>query len=173
MVALISRLMGVPLPVPDSGDNVQAGGSLAHHAKGEPLRRVVGTAGVEVFGKGERKVRQYDHCKRRTWRKWHLGVDEATREIVAAVVSTNDRTDGQAPPALLEQVDGPTSADDDRGWPGPAAPLRIPRPSNGAATVEGVNTATGGARHFPIDVASNHDPALLHLPKIPVSLESS
>ncbi|WP_202219069.1 hypothetical protein [Okeania sp. KiyG1] len=33
--------------------------------------------------------------KRRTWRKLHLGVNEATGEIVTTVVSTNDVSDDQ------------------------------------------------------------------------------
>lgn len=40
--------------------------------------------------------------QRRTWRKLHLGVDEATGEIIAAVVTTNDVHDGQVLGDLLE-----------------------------------------------------------------------
>ena len=43
--------------------------------------------------------------KRRTWRKLHLGVNEATGEIVSAVVSTNDISDDQVFGQLLEVVD--------------------------------------------------------------------
>ncbi len=32
----------------------------------------------------------HGYSKRRTWRKLHLGVDEETGEILAAVVSTNN-----------------------------------------------------------------------------------
>jgi hypothetical protein len=54
------------------------------------------------YGEGEWKTRQQGVSKRRTWRKLHLGVDEATGEILAAVVSTNDVHDGSAFD-LLEQ----------------------------------------------------------------------
>jgi Transposase DDE domain len=37
----------------------------------------------------------------------HLGIDEATGEILAVVVTTNDYHDGQLLPDLLEQIDDP------------------------------------------------------------------
>jgi hypothetical protein len=73
----------------------------------EALHVVVDSTGVKVFGEGEWKVRQHGYTRRRTWRKVHLGVDEASGEIVAAVVSTNDSHDSQLLPDLLEQVEEP------------------------------------------------------------------
>jgi IS5 family transposase len=70
----------------------------------EALHVVVDSTGVKVFGEGEWKVRQHGYTYRRTWRKVHLGVDEASGEIVAAVVTTNDYHDSQLLPDLLEQV---------------------------------------------------------------------
>ncbi len=57
----------------------------------EALHVVVDSTGVKVFGEGEWKVRQHGYTYRRTWRKVHLGVDEASGEIVAAVATTNNR----------------------------------------------------------------------------------
>jgi hypothetical protein len=48
------------------------------------------------------KTRQHGISKRRTWRKLHLGVDEETGEILAAVVTTNDFHDGE----VLNDTDG-------------------------------------------------------------------
>jgi hypothetical protein len=56
---------------------------------------VVNSTGVKVYGEGEWKTRQHGISRRRTWRKLHLGVDEATGEILAAVVTTNHITDGE------------------------------------------------------------------------------
>ncbi|MDE5097707.1 MAG: hypothetical protein O4861_04910 [Trichodesmium sp. St16_bin4-tuft] len=39
---------------------------------------VVDSAGVKVYGEGEWKTRVHGVSKRRTWRKLHLGVNEAT-----------------------------------------------------------------------------------------------
>ena len=67
---------------------------------------VVDSTGVKVYGEGEWKVRQHGISKRRTWRKLHLCVDEATLEIVGAVASTNDLSDAEALPDLLRDVPG-------------------------------------------------------------------
>jgi hypothetical protein len=70
----------------------------------EALHLVVDSTGVKVFGEGEWKVRQHGYTRRRTWRKVHVGVDEASGEVVAAVVTTNSSHDSQLLPDLLEQV---------------------------------------------------------------------
>jgi hypothetical protein len=67
---------------------------------------VVDSTGVKVYGEGEWKVRQHGTGKRRTWRKLHLCVDEATLEIVSAVASTNDVSDAEALADLLADVPG-------------------------------------------------------------------
>ena len=65
---------------------------------------VIDSTGVKVYGEGEWKVRQHGVGKRRTWRKLHFGVDEATLEIVSVVASANDVSDAEALPDLLEDV---------------------------------------------------------------------
>ena len=75
---------------------------------------VVDSTGIKVYGAGEWKVRQHGSSRRRTWRKLHLGVDEATGELVAVSVSTNSFKDSQLLPDLLAQVEDeikPVSAD--------------------------------------------------------------
>jgi IS5 family transposase len=79
---------------------------LPRREKSEPLHLVVDSTGIKVYGEGEWKVRRHGYSRRRTWRKLHLGVDEATGEFVAAVVSTNDFKDSQLLPDLLSQVEG-------------------------------------------------------------------
>ena len=48
----------------------------------EALHVVADSTGMKGFGEGEWKVRQHGYTYRRTWRKVHLGVDEASGEIV-------------------------------------------------------------------------------------------
>jgi IS5 family transposase len=79
--------------------------ALPRRKKDEALHLVVDSTGVKVFGEGEWKVRQHGYSKRRTWRKLHLGADEMTGEIVAAVVTTNNVADSQVLEDLLEQVE--------------------------------------------------------------------
>jgi DDE family transposase len=67
---------------------------------------VADSTGVKVYGEGEWKVRQHGYSKRRTWRKLHLCVDEATREIVSVGASTNSVSDGEMLPELLAEVPG-------------------------------------------------------------------
>jgi hypothetical protein len=65
---------------------------------------VVDSTGIKIFGEGEWKVRQHGYTKRRAWRKLHIGADDATGEIAAAVITTNDLADSQVIGDLLEQV---------------------------------------------------------------------
>ena len=106
----VIELLGLSLPVPCYTTLCRRRQSLAvalpRRGKSGPLHLVVDSTGVKVYGEGEWKVRRYGWSKRRTWRKLHLGVDEATGELLAAAVSTNACGDGQALPALLSQVEG-------------------------------------------------------------------
>jgi IS5 family transposase len=68
---------------------------------------VVDSTGLKVFGEGEWKVRQHGYSKRRTWRKLHVAVDEATHEIVATLATTNAVGDGEVLPELLDQLPEP------------------------------------------------------------------
>ncbi|MDX2239469.1 MAG: IS5 family transposase, partial [Leptolyngbyaceae cyanobacterium bins.302] len=68
---------------------------------------VVDSTGVKVYGEGEWKTRQHGVSKRRTWRKLHLGVDEATGEILAAVVTPNDVHDGEVLAPVLDGIPFP------------------------------------------------------------------
>lgn len=82
---------------------------LPRRKKSEPLHMVVDSTGIKVYGEGEWKVRQHGYSRRRTWRKLHLGVDEATMEFVAVAITTNDFKDSQLLPDLLEQVEDEVS----------------------------------------------------------------
>jgi IS5 family transposase len=76
-------------------------------ASGQALHIVVDSTGCKIYGEGEWKVRQHGISKRRTWRKLHVAVDEATGQIVGAVLTTNDVADSAVLPHLLEQVEEP------------------------------------------------------------------
>lgn len=83
--------------------------TLPKRAKHVPLHLIVDSTGVKIYGEGEWKVRQHGWTRRRTWRKLHIGVDEATGEIQAAAVTTNNYGDGQVLPDLLAQVESELS----------------------------------------------------------------
>jgi len=107
----VLALMGLRLPVPHFStlSRRQVGLDLVmpRVARGGAIHLVVDSTGCKVYGEGEWKVRVHGASKRRTWRKLHLGVGEATGEIVAAVLSSNNMSDGEVLPQLLEQVAEP------------------------------------------------------------------
>jgi Transposase DDE domain len=105
----VVRLLGVELSVPCyttlSRRRRALQVELPRQRPDEPLHVVVDSTGVKVYGEGEWKVRQHGYSRRRTWRKLHLAVDEATHELVAVVVSTNSFKDSQLLEDLLGQVE--------------------------------------------------------------------
>lgn len=104
-------LMGIELAVPDHSTLSRRLTKLSVELPVIPhdkaVHVVVDSTGVKVYGEGEWKVRTHGVAKRRTWRKLHLGVDEGSGEILAAVVTTNDLADCEVLPDLLEQIDQP------------------------------------------------------------------
>src|SRR5262252_8097587 len=106
----VFALLAVSLPVPSystlSRRAAELPVALGALPRSTPLHLVIDSSGFKVYGEGEWKVRQHGWSKRRTWRKLHLAVDEATGEIVAAVASEAVGTDEDALPDLLEQVPG-------------------------------------------------------------------
>lgn len=113
LMSSIVRLLGIELSVPCyttlSRRRRALEIELPQRKKSGPLHLVVDATGIKVYGEGEWKVRQHGYSRHRTWRKLHLGVDEATGEVVAAVVTTNSFKDSQLLPDLLAQVDGEVS----------------------------------------------------------------
>lgn len=75
----------------------------------ESIHVVVDSTGLKIFGEGEWKVRQHGYSKRRTWRKLHLGINEATGEIVASVLTTNDFKDSEVFDDVLSEITDPIS----------------------------------------------------------------
>ncbi len=106
----VFALLGVVLPVPSystlSRRAAQVEVALEALPRSGPMHMVVDSSGFKVYGEGEWKVRMHGWSKRRTWRKLHIGVDEATGEIVAAVASEAGVCDDEALPDILEQVEG-------------------------------------------------------------------
>jgi Transposase DDE domain len=108
-IASLFELMGIELPVPDPSTVSRRMGKLEITlpilAATRARHVVVDSTGLKVDGEGEWKVRQHGVGKRRTWLKLHLAVDEASGDILAAVVSTNNFADSQVLPDLLEQIE--------------------------------------------------------------------
>lgn len=106
LLGSLFALMGIALSVPDHSTVSRRKGALKVSLPVVPrtgaVYLVVDSTGIKVYGEGEWKTRQHGISKRRTWRKLHLGIDEATGEILSAVVTTNDIHDGAILRDLVE-----------------------------------------------------------------------
>lgn len=79
--------------------------------RGEALHIVTDSTGVKVYGEGEWKIRQHGWSKRRTWKKVHLGFDEATGDILIGEVTGSDVADGDMLEPMLDQLPEETPID--------------------------------------------------------------
>jgi len=111
LLTSIIKLLGVSVSVPSystlSRRQQRLDIQLPKRKPGEGVHVVVDSTGVKVFGEGEWKVRQHGYTRRRTWKKLHVGVDEATGDILAFAVTDNSVADHAELPGLLEQIDEP------------------------------------------------------------------
>lgn len=109
LVMSLVELLKLPICVPDYSTLSRRQGkldiALQTHKRNEPVHAVFDSTGLKIFGEGEWKVRQHGYNKRRTWRKLHLGIDEATGEIIASALTTNDVGDGEMLADLVDQID--------------------------------------------------------------------
>jgi transposase len=105
----IFALMGLDVAVPDHSTLSRRLGQLTVSLpvvdKATARHVVVDSTGVKVYGEGEWKTRQHGISKRRTWRKLHLGIDEATGEILVGVVTTNKVHDGTVLKDILDGIE--------------------------------------------------------------------
>jgi IS5 family transposase len=105
------KLMKLPLSVPDHSTLSRRMKTLEVAMpilpKATARHIVIDSTGVKVYGEGEWKTRLHGASKRRTWRKLHLAMDEATGEILAVVASDNSTADCEVVSMLLEQIEGP------------------------------------------------------------------
>jgi hypothetical protein len=113
--------MGLELPVPDYStmSRRQAGLAVslppAHRSSARHV--VVDSTGLKVYSAGEWHAGKYRRAGRRVWRKLHLGVDETTREILAADVTESRVHDSRRLQALLTQIPGTIAqVSGDRGY---------------------------------------------------------
>ena len=140
-VASVLALMGLNLRVPDHTTLSRRQAGLAvdrpPQRRDQPMHLVVDSTGLKVCGEGEWKVRQHGWSKRRTWRTLHLGVDEATGEIVAQTLTTNRQDDaGQVEPLGGDGAYDQHKVFDALAAPEPGPPIRPIIPPRRNAKIE-------------------------------------
>ncbi len=110
LLASVFRLMQLELPIPDytTVSRRQAALDVSLHVARRKIARhiVIDATGLKIYGAGEWHVRKHRNSRRRTWRKLHLGVDEATKEVVAMEVTDSRVHDSRRLPELLSMVPG-------------------------------------------------------------------
>jgi hypothetical protein len=113
LIGSLLQLLGLELPVPDHS-------TLSRRAKtltvascprvSGPLHRLVDSTGLKLSGPGEWLVERQGTRQRRSWRKFHLGVDAGSGQIIAVELTTPDVDDGSQIAALLDQVTEPVAS---------------------------------------------------------------
>jgi hypothetical protein len=105
----ILSMLGVEVKVPDYTTLCKRSPKLAVELPTSTtgsLHIVVDSTGLKVYGEGEWKVRQHGYSKRRTWRKLHLSVDEASHQIQAVMLTEAGVDDAEAGQQLMEETPG-------------------------------------------------------------------
>lgn len=64
------------------------------------------STGLKVYGEGEWKVRVHGKSKRRTWRKFHIGIDAETQDILCCELTGNNKGDAEVAEKMLTSMPG-------------------------------------------------------------------
>lgn len=107
----IFALAKIELPIPDYSTLARRRAtldiSLPVQHKSAPMHVIVDSSGLKIYGDGEWMVRQHRATKRRTWRKIHLAIDEATQEIVACITTERQAANHTTLPTVLDDIKQP------------------------------------------------------------------
>lgn len=105
------RLMDADIKIPDYTSLQKRAAKLGVSLEVTPAEGardiVIDSTGLKVYGEGEWKARKHGVSKRRTWRKFHIGIDPQTGEIVAHKLTDNSVHDSEPVEEMLEQVEEP------------------------------------------------------------------
>ena len=115
LIQSILAVMKMQLPVPSYSQlcrrqariNAFIPPTPCSESPAEPIYIVLDSTGLKVYGEGEWKVRKHGADKRRTWRKLHLAVDEATNELHAVELTTNTISDADMVKPLVADISCP------------------------------------------------------------------
>jgi len=73
--------------------------------KGKKARHIIfDSTGLKVYGEGEWKMKVHVKSKRRTWRKFHIGIDVQTQDIVCCELTENSEGDAEVAERLAEKL---------------------------------------------------------------------
>ncbi|MCW2242349.1 hypothetical protein M2351_007005 [Azospirillum canadense] len=110
LIGSLMQMFQLDLPVPDHTTLSRRARTLAVLIRPQttgPLHLLVDSTGLKLSGPGEWLVEKHGCKTRRSWRKFHVGVDAASGQIVALELTTPDVDDASQVGPLLEQVTAP------------------------------------------------------------------
>jgi hypothetical protein len=74
------------------------------------LHLLVDSTGLKLGGAGERLVEMHGTCRRRSWRKLHIGIDGESSEIVAIELTKKESDPAARTSALFDQLTDPLAS---------------------------------------------------------------
>lgn len=108
-VQSLFHAMGLNLPVPSYSQISRRAKSL--HKRLNRLTQgrrachiIFDSTGLKVHGEGEWKVKVHGKSKRRTWRKFHIGIDAETQDIICCELTGNDKGDAEIAEQMLGKL---------------------------------------------------------------------
>jgi transposase len=72
----------------------------------KPVDIVFDSTGLKIYGEGEWKVRTHGKDKRRKWKKFHVGIDPQTQEVLVFELTDNSSGDAETAEIMLERIRG-------------------------------------------------------------------
>ena len=103
------KIMRLDLPVPSYSQISRRAKSLhkrvGHLTQGRKACHIIfDSTGLKVHGEGEWKVKVHGKSKRRTWRKFHIGIDAETQDIVCCELTGNEKGDAETAERMLGKL---------------------------------------------------------------------
>jgi hypothetical protein len=108
-VQSLFSVMGHDLPVPSYSQISRRAKSLhkriSRLIQDKKARHIIfDSTGLKVYGEGEWKIKIHGKTKRRTWRKFHIGIDAQTQDILCCELTGNNKGDAETAERMLESL---------------------------------------------------------------------
>jgi transposase len=108
-VQSLFSVMGHDLPVPSYSQISRRAKSLhkriSRLIQDKKARHIIfDSTGLKVYGEGEWKIKIHGKTKRRTWRKFHIGIDAETQDILCCELTGNNKGDAEVAEHMLEEL---------------------------------------------------------------------
>lgn len=114
-------LMNLTLPIPSYTQISRRAQTLHKRIKrllngNKKCHIIFDSTGLKVHGEGEWKMKVHGKSKRRTWRKFHVGIDAETQNILCCELTGNDEGDAEVAERMLNGLKGVKSARGDGAY---------------------------------------------------------